>query len=93
MLRGRLRGVRGEGTPFLEFGARLDAGARRESGPEKRVAVERCFVRPEPDFVGERANGCPEDLRVHLLLGRELLERNAVQRLERVRPVGESRLL
>ena len=67
--------------------------ARRELGPEEGVAVERSFVGAEPHVVGEGANRRAEHLRVHLLLGRELVERYAVKRLQSARPVGQPRLL
>ena len=72
---------------------RGEALARRELGPEEGVAVERGFVGAEPHVVREGANRGAEDLRVHLLLGRELVERDAVQRRQRSRPVGQPRLL
>ena len=70
-----------------------EALARREVGPEEGVAIEGRFVGPELDLVRERVNGGAEDLRVHLLLRREIDERNAVQRRQRSRPVGQPRLL
>ena len=64
-----------------------EALAGREVAPEERVAVERRFVVLELHVVGEGADRRAEDLRVDLLLGRQLVERDAVERRQRLGPV------
>jgi hypothetical protein len=72
---------------------RAEPLARCELSPEKRVAVERRFVRLVPDVVGQGANRCPEHLSVDTLLRRKLVERNAVERSKRALPILMASLL
>ena len=70
-----------------------EALARRERGPEERIAVEGRFVGAVLDVANQLAQRGAEDLRVDLFLGGQLVEGDGIESGERFCPVGEPRLL